>query len=355
MTAQLAAYRTQASTAGLSTKQLITNLIKSKAEELGLVAATKILQAALVGLNIALALGASYLISKGISAWQEYSQRIETAATKSKEAADTAKQTTSSLKELVNTYEELGDKSEWDSDSYNQAKDIQEQILDVLKDQNSAIEDKLGKIDLANGKYQEQLGILKDITAEQLRNEHSDLKQDVVAQGDLLVKTAKKNTSQMAYVSGGANSSDGVMASKIANALGGTYNSASGSFSLGSMDLNDPKSIAEWYDKINQALKIFSENSTEAQMLIGGDLPNNGSSLDDYNIDKYIPVSLAGRVCVRVIGKVKTGDLIIPSKVPGIGRAVEDGEIVSPDIVVGYAVEGDDLFCERRIRVRVKG
>lgn len=270
MTAQLAAYRTQASTAGLSTKQLITNLIKSKAEELGLAAATKILQAALVGLNIALALGASYLISKGISAWQEYSQRIETAATKSKEAADAAKQTTSSLKELVDAYEELGDKSEWDSDSYNQAKDIQEQILDVLKDQNSAIEDKLGKIDLANGKYQEQLGILKDITEEQLRNEHSDLKQDVVAQGDLLVKTAKKNTSQMAYVSGGANSSDGVMASKIANAIGGTYNSASGSFSLGSMDLNDPKSIAEWYDKINQALKIFSENSTEAQMSSSG-------------------------------------------------------------------------------------
>lgn len=270
MTAQLAAYRTQASTAGLSTKQLITNLIKSKAEELGLAAATKILQAALVGLNIALALGSSYLISKGISAWQEYSQRIETAATKSKEAADAAKQTTSSLKELVVAYEELGDKSEWDSDSYNQAKDIQGQILDVLKDQNSAIEDKLGKIDLVNGKYQEQLGILKDITVEQLRNEHSDLKQDVVAQGDLLVKTAKKNTSQMAYVSGGAKSSDGVMASKIANALGETYNSTSGSFSLGSMDLNDPKSIAEWYDKINQALKIFSENSTEAQMSSSG-------------------------------------------------------------------------------------
>lgn len=233
-------------------------------------AATKILQAALVGLNIALALGSSYLISKGISAWQEYSQRIETAATKSKEAADAAKQTTSSLKELVSAYEELGDKSEWDSDSYNQAKDIQEQILDVLKDQNSAIEDKLGKIDLANGKYQEQLSILKDITAEQLRNEHSDLKQDVVAQGDLLVKTAKKNTSQMAYVSGGANSSDGAMASKIANTLGGTYNSASGSFSIGSVDLNDPKSIAEWYDKINQALKIFSENSTEAKMSSSG-------------------------------------------------------------------------------------
>lgn len=253
--AQLSATYTElkrrADASGDSVGNLITKLIQSKAQTVASAVAINLLKVTLVGLNIAISLGISYLISKGISAWQEYSQRIETAATKSKEAADAAKQTTSSLKELVSTYEELGDKSKWDSDSYNQAKDIQAEILDVLKDQNSAIDDKLGKIDLANGKYQEQLGILKDITAEQLRNEHSDLKQDVVAQGDLLVKTAKKNTSQMAYVSGGANSSDGVMASKIANAIGGTYNSASGSFSLGSMDLNDPKSVAEWYDKIN--------------------------------------------------------------------------------------------------------
>lgn len=272
--AQLSATYTElkrrADASGDSVGNLITKLIQSKVQTVASVAAINLLKVALVGLNIAISLGISYLISKGISAWQEYSQRIETAATKSKEAADAAKQTTSSLKELASTYEELGDKSEWDSDSYNQAKDIQDEILDILKDQNSVIEDKLGKIDLANGKYQEQLGILKDITAEQLRNEHSDLKQDVVAQGDLLVKTAKKNTSQMAYVSGGANSSDGVMASKITSALGGTYNSASGSFSLGSVDLNDPKSISEWYGKLNQALKIFSENSTEAQMSSSG-------------------------------------------------------------------------------------
>ncbi len=45
-----------------------------------------------------------------------------------------------------------------------------------------------------------------------------------------------------------------------------------------------------------------------------------------------------------VIGKVKPVDLIVPSKVPGIVSAVEDGEIVSPDIVVEYAVEGDVLY-----------
>ena len=118
----------------------------------------------------------------------------------------------------------------------------------------------------------------------------------------------------------------------------------------------DTDSQTERYIRADDTSKrVVGVHTDEYAMLIGGDLPNNGTSLDDYNIDKYIPVSLAGRVRVRVIGKVKTGDLIVPSKVPGIGRAVEDGEVVSPDIVVGYAVEGDDLFCERRIRVRVKG
>ena len=132
--------------------------------------------------------------------------------------------------------------------------------------------------------------------------------------------------------------------------------------SLGALPLSggiialDTSSQTERYIRADDTSKrVVGVHTDEYAMLIGGDLPNNGSSLDDYNIDKYIPVSLAGRVRVRVIGKVKTGDLIVPSKVPGIGRAVEDGEIVSPDIVVGYAVEGDDLFCERRIRVRVKG
>lgn len=118
----------------------------------------------------------------------------------------------------------------------------------------------------------------------------------------------------------------------------------------------DTDSQIERYVRADDTSKrVVGVHTDEYAMLIGGDLPNNGTSLDDYNIDKYIPVSLAGRVRVRVIGKIKTGDLIVPSKVPGIGRAVEDGEVVSPDIVVGYAVEGDDLFCERRIRVRVKG
>ena len=39
---------------------------------------------------------------------------------------------------------------------------------DLAKEQRTLDENKLGKLDLQNGKYEEQLGLLQDITAEQL-------------------------------------------------------------------------------------------------------------------------------------------------------------------------------------------
>lgn len=54
-------------------------------------------------------------------------------------------------------------------------------------------------------------------------------------------------------------------------------------------------------------------------------------------------------------GRVKTGDLILPSGTPGIGRAACAGEFAPAECIVGYAVEGDDRTDERRIRVRVRG
>ena len=149
---------------------------------------------------------------------------------------------------------------------------------------------------------------------------------------------------------------------KFSKAYGAIYNDYAEFFPRGectqpgdiiALDTNSQK---ERYIKARKDSKrVVGVHSDEYAMLIGGDNPTDDSPILESNIEKYIPVSLAGRVRVRVIGKVKTGNLIIPSGVPGVGRAVEDGEVVSPDIVVGYAVEGDDLFCERRLRVRVKG
>lgn len=142
-------------------------------------------------LNAVLGVGIGLLVSWGTKKITEASQRVQNVATKSKEAADAAQSTTSSLKDLVSAYEELGDKSGWDTEDFDQAKDIQAEILDLAKEQGTLDENKLGKLDLQNGKYEEQLGILQDITAEQLEASRYELTQNKDAQGNIITKIEK--------------------------------------------------------------------------------------------------------------------------------------------------------------------
>lgn len=98
---------------------------------------------------------------------------------------------------------------------------------------------------------------------------------------------------------------------------------------------------------------IAGVHSDEFAMLIGGDAVKNGESYFDKNIPNFIPVSLAGRVYVKVMGPVKAGDRIVVSRVPGVGRAATKEELQDSRKIVGYAVEGDTYAWVRRIRVRV--
>ena len=118
----------------------------------------------------------------------------------------------------------------------------------------------------------------------------------------------------------------------------------------------DVSSQTERYIKaVGKIDRVVGVHTDEYAYLIGGDTPNEKGDNFKANIEKYIPVSLAGRVRVRVTGRVKTGDLILPSGTPGIGRAACAGEFAPAECIVGYAVEGDDRTDERRIRVRVRG
>lgn len=117
------------------------------------------------------------------------------------------------------------------------------------------------------------------------------------------------------------------------------------------LDLSSQK---ERYIKAsNKTDRVVGVHSDEFAHLIGGECQPDGMDYFDYNIKNYIPVSLAGRVKVRVIGPIHTGDVIIPSETPGVGRALANGEFYNQECVVGYAVEGDNHVDERRIRVRV--
>lgn len=216
-------------------------------------------------LNAVLGVGIGLLVSWGTKKITEAAQRVQNVATKSKEAADAAQSTTSSLKDLVSAYEELGDKSGWDTEDFDQAKDIQAEILDLAKEQGTLDENKLGKLDLQNGKYEEQLGILQDITAEQLEASRYELTQNKDAQGDKLVDTAKKNNRTHYLTVWSAPEMD--MGDQIKNAGIDVFNKFGG---YGPDDLNDADSVVDYYNEVGKALKYVIDNTTEAERAAGG-------------------------------------------------------------------------------------
>ena len=255
-----------------SVSNLTTALIQSKVQAEGAEGATNklslsmlLLRARAILLNAALSAGIGFALSWITKKFVEYSQRIDTAATKSKEAADAAQSTTSSLKDLVSAYEELGDKSGWSTEDFDQAKDIQAEILDLAKEQGTLDENKLGKLDLQNGKYEEQLGLLQDITAEQLEASRYELTQNKDAQGDKLVDTAKKNNRTHYFTVWSAPEMD--MGDQIKNAGIDVFNKFGG---YGPDDLNDADSIVDYYNEVGKALKYVIDNTTEAERAAGG-------------------------------------------------------------------------------------
>ena len=255
-----------------SISDFITSLKQSKANTEAAGDATEgfslkllALRARALLLNAALGVGIGLLISWGTKKITEAAQRVQNVATKSKEAADAAQDTTSSLKDLVSAYEELGDKSGWDTEDFDQAKDIQTEILDLAKEQGTLDENKLGKIDLQNGKYEEQLGLLQDITAEQLEASRYELTQNKDAQSDKLVDTAKKNNRTHYLTVWSAPEMD--MGDQIKNAGIDVFNKFGG---YGPNKLNDADSIVDYYNEVGKALKYVIDNTTEAERAAGG-------------------------------------------------------------------------------------
>lgn len=65
---------------------------------------------------------------------------------------------------------------------------------------------------------------------------------------------------------------------------------------------------------------------------LGGD----DGKTEKENLQKYVPVGLAGRVYTKVIGDVKVGDLITSSQTPGVGCATKH---YKPGTIIGKALE----------------
>ena len=207
------------------------------------------LKAATVALNVAVSTIAGMALNTIITKFNEWRTAIETNAQKSEELS-------SSMTDLISQYKELGDKSSWDTDDFAQAKDLNAEILDLLKNQSAEMDNKLRKLDLENGKYQEQIDLLNELSI-------STLTQNKADQGKLLEQTAKGKSSGQ-YVIG--DSSDTDMANALSGKFGGSLDSNTGVFNFGGFDPNDADSILAYYDKLSNALDYLGSNYDSATL-----------------------------------------------------------------------------------------
>lgn len=207
------------------------------------------LRAGAMLLNVALNAIVSTVANFVITKFNEWRTAIETNAQKSKELS-------SSMTDLISQYKELGDKSGWDTDDFAQAKDLNAEILDLLKNQSTEMDEKLRKLDLENGKYQEQIDLLNELSI-------STLTQNKADQGKLLEQTAKGKSSGQ-YVIG--DSSDTDMANALGGKFGGSLDSNTGVFNFGGFDPNDADSILTYYDKLSNALDYLGSNYDSATL-----------------------------------------------------------------------------------------
>ena len=230
-----------------------TNFITWLTKEQGVLdlntAKTTALRLATVALNAAVSMIAGVALNTIITKFNEWRTAIETNAQKSKELS-------SSMTDLISQYKELGDKSGWDTDDFAQAKDLNAEILDLLKNQSVEMDEKLRKLDLENGKYQEQIDLLNELSI-------STLTQNKADQGKLLEQTAKGKSSGQ-YVIG--DSSDTDMANALGGKFGGSLDSNTGVFNFGGFDSNDADSILAYYDKLSNALDYLGSNYDSATL-----------------------------------------------------------------------------------------
>ena len=115
----------------------------------------------------------------------------------------------------------------------------------------------------------------------------------------------------------------------------------------------DVDSQEEKYVKATKdSILIVGSHSNTFGHLIGGENPPDGQDFVEYNLPKFIPVGLAGRVNVKFKGKSKKGYPVTISDVPGVAELCDFNE----SKVIGYVVEDTNPNSEeiRLVKILIK-
>lgn len=97
---------------------------------------------------------------------------------------------------------------------------------------------------------------------------------------------------------------------------------------------------------------VVGVHSDEFAYVIGGMTPDDTRDIVSFNMEKYIPVALMGRVHVKVAGEVHKGDKIIPSDLAGVGKIAKPGDDTTH--YVGICLEDSKDTEIRKVRMLVR-
>ena len=116
------------------------------------------------------------------------------------------------------------------------------------------------------------------------------------------------------------------------------------------LDLDSDKEV--YVKATKETSKPVGIHSDSFGHLVGGELPENGEDFVEYNMPKFIPVGMTGRVGAKTIGEVKKGDFAVISEIPGVARAFNPATDSAID-VFGMFVENNSEEGIRRVKVKI--
>lgn len=147
----------------------------------GQMTASSVMQASIPVIGLVLA--AITLVVAGVSL---YNQKLEENRQKSIEAGKEAAKLTKDLDGLVEQYRKLGEDGGLSNSDRDKAYDIQKQINELLGEE-------VEKINLANGKYEDQIELLKKLQAEKAREKNPEIVDAKISAEDSLKDTIDTN------------------------------------------------------------------------------------------------------------------------------------------------------------------
>ena len=134
-------------------------LVAAKAASIGL-------QVASVALNTAISMGITLAISTLVSQISKWIHAQEEARQKAIDLTNSYKEQRDSLNSQIEKYKELKETLDNGNLSTDETRSIKEQLLEIQKSLIESYGDEAEGIDLVNGKYREQLGLLGELSKE---------------------------------------------------------------------------------------------------------------------------------------------------------------------------------------------